>query len=100
MIGAANRYVDEQAPWALAKSDVPRMKTVLYVLAETIRHLVILVQPVVPAAASRLLDLLAAAPEARDFAALTAYKMVPGTVLPKPVGVFPRHVADKEGGKG
>ncbi len=54
VVAEANRYVDEQAPWALAKyRSVPRMKTVLYVLAETIRHLAILVQPVVPAAASR-----------------------------------------------
>ena len=45
-LGAANRYVDEQAPWALKKTDPARMATVLYVLAETIRHLAILAQPV------------------------------------------------------
>jgi methionyl-tRNA synthetase len=100
VVAEADRYVDEQAPWVLAKSDVPRMRTVLYVLAETVRHLAVLVQPVVPAAAERLLDQLAAAPDARDFAALTAHKLTPGTALPKPVGIFPRHVADKDGGAG
>lgn len=98
VIADANRYVDEQAPWALAKSDVARMRTVLYVLAETVRHIAILVQPVVPLAAARLLDQLAVDPGARDFASLAASPLKPGTALPKPVGVFPRHVADREGG--
>ena len=42
VVADANRYVDEQAPWALRKSDPARCDTVLYVLAETIRHLGIL----------------------------------------------------------
>ncbi len=49
VVGEANRYVDEQAPWVLRRSDPVRMKTVLYTLAETIRHLAVLVQPFVPA---------------------------------------------------
>src|SRR3954467_6567339 len=56
VVGEANRYIDEQAPWVLSRSDRLRMGTVLYVLAETIRHLGILVQPFVPGAAAKLLD--------------------------------------------
>jgi methionyl-tRNA synthetase len=92
VVAEANRYVDEQAPWALRQSDPPRLNSVLYVLAEVIRHLAILVQPVVPAAAARLLDQLAQPAERRDFAALAAAPLVPGIVLPKPEGIFPRHV--------
>ena len=91
VVAQANRYVDEQAPWALRKTDLPRMGTVLYVLAETIRHLALLVQPVVPQAAAKLLDQLAVPENRRDFAAL-ARPLVPGTPLPKPEGIFPRHV--------
>src|SRR3974390_1397495 len=47
VIGEANRYVDEQAPWVLARNDQTRMRTVLYALGETLRHLAILVQPFV-----------------------------------------------------
>src|SRR6185437_4872304 len=98
VVGDANRYVDEQAPWAHAKSDRARMATVLYTLAEVVRHIAILMQPVVPQAASRLLDQLAAGEGARDFAAL-ATPLTPGTPLPKPQGVFPRFVAPAgEGG--
>jgi methionyl-tRNA synthetase len=97
VVGDANRYVDEQAPWTLAKTDVPRMQTVLYVLAEVIRHIALLVQPVVPQAAEKLLDQLALPGDQRDFAALAAGRLVPGTSLPKPQGVFPRYVVEKTG---
>jgi len=91
VVGDANRYVDEQAPWALKKTDPARMATVLYVLAETIRHLALLAQPVVPEAAGKLLDQLAVGPDRRDFAALRQ-ALKPGTQLPKPEGIFPRFV--------
>ncbi len=92
VVADANRYVDEQAPWALRRTDPPRMGTVLYVLAETIRHLAILVQPVVPQAAERLLDQLAQPPERRNFVALAEHPLAPGTELPQPEGIFPRYV--------
>ena len=91
VIGAANRYVDEQAPWALRKSNPARMGTVLYVTAETLRRLAILSQPVMPGAMGRMLDQLGVAPEARDFAALDT-ALAAGAALPKPEGVFPRFV--------
>ena len=96
VVGAANRYVDAQAPWALRKTDPARMATVLYVLAETIRQLGILVQPVMPDSGARILDLVAAAPDARDFAALPK-RLAPGTALPPPAPVFPRYVEAEAG---
>ncbi len=36
IVAIANRYVDEQAPWTLRKTDPARMATVLYVLCEAI----------------------------------------------------------------
>jgi methionyl-tRNA synthetase len=93
VIGDANRYVDEQAPWALRKTDPARMATVLYVLAETIRHLALLTQPVMPEASARILDLLAVPAGERGFDRLgPGHALVPGTPLPPPQGVFPRHV--------
>ena len=93
VIGQANRYVDEQAPWALRKSDPPRMATVLYALAETIRHLAILVQPIMPDAGARILDQLAVPADARSFGALgSAGRLVSKARLPPPEPVFPRYV--------
>jgi methionyl-tRNA synthetase len=95
-VGDANRYVDEQAPWALKKTDPTRMNTVLYVLAETIRHCAILCQPFMPGSMARMLDQLGVPATARDFAAL-ATPLVPGTALPAPTGVFPRYVEEGAG---
>lgn len=94
VVSDANRYVDAQAPWALRKSDPDRMGTVLYVLADVIRMLGIYVQPVVPGSAGRLLDQLAVAQDARRIADIET-ALVPGTPLPAPKPVFPRH-ADAE----
>src|SRR5439155_7332339 len=92
VVAAANRYVDEQAPWALRRSDPARMRTVLYVLAETLRYLAILTQPFVPDAAAKLLDQLAVPNSQRDFAALTTNPLQPSAPLPQPEGIFPRFV--------
>jgi methionyl-tRNA synthetase len=91
VIADANRYVDAQAPWALAKTDPVRRDTVLWVLAETIRRVTLLVQPFMPGSAARILDQLAVPAEQRTFAAFDR-ELVPGRVLPAPQGVFPRFV--------
>jgi methionyl-tRNA synthetase len=98
VVGDSDRYIDEQAPWALRKTDPARMGTVLYVLAEVLRHVVILVQPFMPDAMSKLLDQLAVPASERSFAALTtAHALRPGTPLPAPQGVFPRYVEPAAG---
>ena len=47
VIGRSNKYIDETAPWVLAKNeaDAPRLATVLFNLAETIRVASVLIQP-------------------------------------------------------
>ena len=92
--GDANRYVDAQAPWSLRKTDPARMATVLWVLAETLRHLAVLTQPFMPEASTKLLGLLAVGEADREFAALGPAGAVlqAGLPLPAPAGVFPRHI--------
>src|SRR6266702_4649618 len=70
VVADANRYFAAEAPWALAKTDPARQGTVLYVTAEVIRQVSILVQPAMPVSAGKLLDLLAVPPEERSFSAL------------------------------
>lgn len=95
VIRAANGYVDHQAPWALRKTDEPRMRTVLYVLAETIRHLGLATLPFMPETSDKILDQLAVPVENRSFASAGKCKALqPGTALPKPQGVFPRFVEE------
>jgi methionyl-tRNA synthetase len=91
VIADANRYVDAQAPWALAKTDPVRRDTVMWVLAEAIRRVTLLVQPFMPQSTARILDQLAVPAEGRAFSAFDQ-ELMPGTLLPKPQGVFPRYV--------
>ena len=87
----ANGYVDAQAPWGLKKTDPERMGTVLYVLAETIRVLGLLVQPVVPESAAKMLDQLKIAKNERDFTFISdKHRLKSGTEIEVPEGVFPR----------
>ncbi|MBS0525850.1 MAG: methionine--tRNA ligase [Proteobacteria bacterium] len=94
VIADANRYVDAQAPWALAKTDPARRDTVLWVLAETIRRVTLLVQPFMPDSTASILDQLGVPAEGRSFASFDS-ELVSGIGLPKPQGVFPRYVEPK-----
>ncbi|MBX9709728.1 MAG: methionine--tRNA ligase [Xanthobacteraceae bacterium] len=95
VVAEANRYFAGEAPWALAKTDPQRQKTVLYVTAEVVRQIAILAQPVMPDAMEKLLDILSIAPDARNFAAL-ASRIKPGVQLPPPAPIFPRYVEPTE----
>ena len=88
-ITEANRYIDEHKPWSLKTSDPIRMNTILYVLAEFIRKIAILTQPLVPEASQKILDQLAVSHEHRQFRDLDL-ALVEGAELPIPFGVFPR----------
>jgi len=94
VVAEANRYFAGEAPWALAKTDPARQKTVLYVTAEVVRQVAILTQPVMPDASRKLLDSLGVPEDERDFAALGT-RIKAGATLPPPVGVFPRYVEPK-----
>ena len=93
VVAEANRYFAGEAPWALAKTDPARQRTVLYVTAEVVRQIAILAQPAMPSASAKLLDLLGVPDDLdlRNFAAL-ATRIKPGTALPGPAPVFPRYI--------
>ena len=95
VVAEANRYFAGEAPWALAKTDPGRQKTVLYVSAEVIRQIAILAQPVMPDAAGKLLDILGVEKNARDFASFGS-RMKAGAQLPPPIPIFPRYVEPTE----
>ncbi len=95
VVAEANRYFAGEAPWALAKTDPPRQKTVLYVTAEVVRQIAILAQPVMPDAMAKLLDILGVPSDVRDFAAL-ATRIKPGIQLPPPAPIFPRYIEPAE----
>lgn len=93
VLGEANRYFDAEAPWTVRKTDEVRFATIMWVTAEVLRNVAILIQPVMPGSMAKLLDLLAVDAADRDFDKLGEIgKLKGGVSLPPPVGIFPRYV--------
>jgi methionyl-tRNA synthetase len=94
-VWACNQYVDDQAPWALKKTDPERMKTVLLTIFTVLRDLAIAIQPVAPDKSAQVLDLLGVPEAERNFEALGDdqwFERLAGSdyVLAKPTPIFPR----------
>jgi len=90
VILATNKYFTAEAPWVLSKTDLQRMKTVLYVTSEVIRKIALLLQPVMPSSSSKILDLLGQDETSRQFSHFR-HMIEGGITLPAPVPVFPRN---------
>jgi len=97
VVADANRYVDLVAPWALKKTDPARMQEVLAVLCEVIRQVAVLIQPVMPESAAKMLDQLGVGPEQRLFDSIGGKaRLGHGHEIDKPVPVFPRYVEEED----
>ena len=95
VVSDANRYVDSSAPWALKKTDPVRMAEVLAVLAETIRQIAILIQPIMPQSACIILDQLGVDTANRDFSVIAGKgRLASGHQIGKPSPVFPRYIEE------
>jgi methionyl-tRNA synthetase len=87
VVGRANRYVEENAPWKLARTDRERLATVMYTLTEAERLIAVALTPFMPTTSGRMLAQLgASAWRARSWGELS-----PGTnVAEQPTPLFPR----------
>jgi methionyl-tRNA synthetase len=90
---AANRYIDQQKPWVLVKTNSERLEEVLTVLLEGLFRVGLLLRAFIPSTAEKILDALAVAPEARTFAQ-SAAPYQPMGVLPPSEILFPKVLED------
>ena len=72
-ISNANKYIDEQEPWNLKKSDVNRMNVVIYCLIESLRQIALFIQPFIPDTAKNILDSLSIKNKCRQFSNLNDF---------------------------
>ena len=91
---ACNAYIDEQAPWALRKTDPERMETVLATLYICIAALACAIRPIIPASADKLLDAMGVELELRTFDGIFGHWYSPLAQsefkLAQPMPLFPR----------
>jgi len=99
LISRANKYIDETAPWVLAKDEVnfPRLARVLYNLAESVRIATVLLKPFVPETAEKIFPQIGAGTDVQDWDSAAVWGKLPAdAVLVKGETLFPRIDAAKE----
>lgn len=100
LVGAANKYIDDVAPWSLARTEDGRRRlgTVLYNLAETVRVAACALAPVLTTGSVELWRQLGLddAPEKAGWEATRWGGLKPGTEVRRGDPVYPRFDAKAE----
>ena len=100
LIGECNRYIDQNMPWVLAKTEEgrERLKTVMYVLCESIRIVAILIAPTMPRTPARIFEQLGVSdPALCSFESTSRFGVLPaGGRVQKGEALFPRIDIKKE----
>ncbi len=96
MLRRANKYIDETAPWVLAKdeSQKARLGSVLYNLLETIRYAAVLLAPFMPATSEKILDLISS--DKNTYESLEKFGTLASGICVKPQEVLFSRVDEKE----
>ena len=97
-IQRANKYIDENAPWALAKDPANRVRlaTVMYHLLETIRICATLLMPFMPESAEKIFDQIGACQGCRTWEKANVWgSLRPDATVHKGEALFPRIDAEK-----
>lgn len=101
LVGRTNKYIDETMPWILAKSEdqKPRLGTVLYNLAESLRFISVLISPFMPATPDRIRQQLGieGLKDLQSWDSLSQFGKIPaGTRVQRGNPIFPRLDVKKE----
>ncbi|MFI3249428.1 MAG: methionine--tRNA ligase [Eubacteriales bacterium] len=100
LISRANKYIDETAPWVLAREEanLPKLANVMYHLVEVLRISAVLLSPVMPTSTKQILDQLDIPENLRTWESVSQFGALPrATTIPtKGENLFPRIDAAKE----
>lgn len=100
LISRANKYIDETAPWILAKDETKaaRLQTVMYNLAETLRIVAILIAPFIPCTSPKIYTQLGLnVPEEFLLADAVWGGIADGTKVQKGEPLYPRIEVTEDG---
>lgn len=99
VISRANKYIDETAPWALAKDEAnkSRLATVLYNLLESIRICAVLLTPFIPETVDKIFSQIGATEEMKQYETATVFGTLTADVeVKRGDTLFPRIDIAKE----
>ena len=95
----ANKYIDETAPWVLAKDAdrAPRLACVMYNLLETIRICAVMLRPFMPDSCEKIFEQTGAQGFATEYGSAVSFGALPANAAVKKGGIiFPRLDMEKE----
>ncbi len=100
LVSRANKYIDEAAPWALAKQpeQKERLNTVLYAMAETLRLAAVLLEPFLVETPAKIREQLGIGAQNTGTSYLENIKwggLTPGVQTQKGLPIFPRIEEEK-----
>lgn len=93
LLADCDALIEQEKPWQLAKDNSEKLSEVLYVLAETIRHVGWMLYPIMPQTAQIVLQSLGVfeLEEAQDFATITTWGGLKDfSAIKRPEVMFPR----------
>lgn len=100
VIQRANKYIDENAPWVLARdmdANGPRLAAVLYNLLETVRICAVLLTPFMPESCEKIFEQLGADEASRSWDSAARWAVLPADCrVVKGEALFPRIDMKKE----
>jgi len=99
-IGVANKYIDESAPWILAKdpAKAERLQAVMYNLADSLRNIAIMLSPFMPGTSPRIFTQLGlATPEQFSLEEVAWGNFPDGTKVAKGEPLYPRIEVNEKG---
>ena len=100
LISRTNKYIDETAPWLLAKDEAKaaRLEAVMYNLAEVLRIVAILIAPFVPQTSPKIYTQLGLAVPAQFMLTDAAWGgLADGTIVQKGEPIYPRIEVNEDG---
>ncbi len=98
VIDRANKYIDENTPWTLAKDEAnkPRLATVMYNLLETIRICAVTLSPFMPDTAEKMLERIGADADCGTWDSIGTFgKLSENATVVKGDALFPRIDTEK-----
>lgn len=98
VIDRANKFIDENTPWTLAKDEAnrARLATVMYDLLETIRICAVLLTPFIPDTAAKIFERIGANDECKTWDSAEKWGVLPAnSTVVKGDALFPRIDAEK-----
>ena len=98
LIRRTNKYIDETSPWVLAKEEAskPRLDTVMHHLAESIRVISVLIDPVLPNTSRKIRLQLGIGDDEVSWQDAGRFDMMEGKKVQKGDPIFPRLDIEKE----